>query len=273
MFQRLHALFMRSVQPIIRLINRPRFVASIRPSDVFIVTYPKSGTRWIGFFLASIFSMKISGRLLATINYGDYVRDINFRYFRSKPLDYRHLPEPRVFTVHVPWDPDFPNVIYLVRDPRAVLVSFYHHHRAVNPRFNLSLSEFIIKNQMWPCDWGEHVNSWLTHRREEQKILLVRYEDLHRDSLNWFSKILEFCNLHVSEEELISAIESSRFENMRYLEEQANLHYANLDLRFMRKGQIDIWREELSDELVKLIEDRYRVLMDSLGYECTYTKR
>lgn len=273
MRQCLRALARPLVRPIKKYFIRCRFMASIRPSDVFVVTYPKSATRWIGFFLAYILSKRIPGptKPLTVTDYGGYVSDINNKYFRSIPLEaYRQLPDPRVFTVHAPWDPKLPKVVYLVRDPRAVLVSYYHHHRIDDPQFDLSLREFIVKNEMWPCDWGEHVRGWLAHRGEEQ-VLFVRYEDLHRDSLCWFKKILEFCNLFVSEEELISAIENSRFDKMRRVEEETNMHrsYVDPNTRLMRKGKIDSWRKELNDELVRIIEDRYGELMDSLGYPCT----
>ena len=39
----------------------------------------------------------------------------------------RALPRPRVLKSHESFQPHYPSVIYIVRDPRDVAVSYYHH--------------------------------------------------------------------------------------------------------------------------------------------------
>jgi hypothetical protein len=79
---------------------------------------------------------------------------------------------------------------------------------------------------------------------------------------------VDFCNLDVSEEELIRAIENSSFENMRRQEDSFGYSKAKGDLSipFMRQGKVGTGRDELNQELVQIIQKRYSELMSRLGY-------
>jgi len=248
---------------------RRRFVSSLRPTDVFIVTFPKSGTRWLGFFLASIIAQKqsqLQSSPLTVTDYGGLVHDVNRQYHTLTPLnEFDGLLDPRIFTVHASWDSSLPNVIYLVRDPRAVLVSYYHHFEIVDGSFNRSMSDFISSP---PQDWNSHVRSWLEHA-DSERLLLLRYEDLHADPTRYFRDVADFAHIPTSEVELASAIDRSRFDNMRRVEDltQDLTKYADPSGRFVRKGKVDSWRDELSPEQIKLIEERNKTLMEQLGYE------
>lgn len=261
------------VKPARQLIAEQLFVTSLRSTDVFNVSYPKSGTTWVAFFLASLLHEKSLPEVpeipLKINDEEKYVIDINYEYFETmKSLRaYKHMPEPRIFSVHAPYDPNLPKVIYLVRDPRDVMVSYYYYHRRIYPDFDMSIEQFIINNRMRPCDWGVHVTGWLA-QAERDRLLLVRYEDLRKDGYYWFRKISEFCGLDVTEEELKRAMENSSFENMRRQEERFGFSGATGDnsIPFMRKGKAGSWQDELDPELVQIIEKRYSELMERLGY-------
>ncbi len=262
------------LKPAKQFIVRQIFGASLRSRDVFIVSYPKSGTTWVRFLLASILYEKSLPEVPEIpLNINDtqkYAPDINYEYFeaRMKSLRaYKHLPDPRIFSVHAYYDPQFPKVIYLVRDPQDVMVSYYYYHRRIHADFNMSIDKFIINNKMRPGDWGVHVAGWLAHA-ESDRLLWVRYEDLKSDSHYWFRKIVDFCGLDVSEEELIRALENSSFENMRRQEDSFGYSKAKGDLSipFMRQGKVGSGRDELNQELVEIIQKRYSELMSRLGY-------
>lgn len=245
------------------MLGRVRLKRSIRGSDVFLVTYPKSGTNWVGFFLASIVAERESGEYdgfnLAT--YRDWVPDINREYTSGKGLSrYEDMTDPRIFTVHATYDPDLPRVIYLVRDPRAVMVSYYWHHRRVDDEMELSIEEFVDRNDVWPGDWADHVSGWLDHR--DGNVLTVRYEDLQRDPDEHFERIVQFTGLE-PRDQLDKYIEFSSFDNMAEAEPKRE----KKDVPFMRRGATSSWEEELPRRSVELIEHRYGDLMDQLGYE------
>ena len=98
---------------------------------------------------------------------------------------------------------------------------------------------------------------------------MVRYEDLKASTFATFRRIVGFCGITLSDEELAGYIERSSFENMRRAEVACDGDEAG-SIRFTRKGVVGDWRNELSPGSVKLIEERYGRLMVSLGYELSF---
>ncbi len=99
---------------------------------------------------------------------------------------------------------------------------------------------------------------------------MVRYEDLHADPYRWFGGVLEMCGLDVSDGELREAVRLSSFENMSRMEEHLGIvkpHHGDLKIRFLRSGRVGSWRDELGEELVRVLDRRYGKLMAKLGYE------
>ncbi len=249
------------------------FVSSIRPSDVFIVSFPKSGTTWLTFLISNI--LKKGSRDLITLrNTVNVIPDVNKLYLKKKGHlegasgDFSALPNPRLFRVHSPYDPKLPNVLYLLRDPRATMLSYWHYERLAKGSFDLSLKDFLNLDNHWPCSWDQHVLGWLS-ANQNQRILIIKYEALHTDTAGVLRHVLNFCNIHYDERSLGRAIEASTFERMRYLEET----YGNAERRnhggehFIRQGQPDGWKDELDRESLKIVEERYGSVMRSCGYD------
>ena len=219
------------------------------PDDIFLVSYPKSGNTWTRFLLGNL--MYPDER----ITFANVERKVPDLYAKSRKA-LKKLPHPRIIKSHECFDPRYRRVVYIVRDPRDVVVSAYHYDRKgrnipdafpiqtyVTTRF-MKTDEYFgtwgehagswlvnsknvfqisrLKNEFLGTvgSWGENVMSWLGARGHDREFILVRYEDLLEDTQREMTKISEFISLHASPERISRAIELSTADNMRKLEDQ-----------------------------------------------------
>ncbi|NXV44209.1 ST3A1 sulfotransferase, partial [Uria aalge] len=137
-------------------ITSPEYLASledfeIKDSDIFLMTYPKSGTVWTQNILSLIIH---EGHRNGTENMNTMER-IPWLEYNIKNKDYAVLPSPRVFVTHLPYylvPRDLRNkrarVIYVSRNPKDIMVSYYHFSKYVSaleevPDFNLFMERFL----------------------------------------------------------------------------------------------------------------------------------
>src|SRR4051812_24477753 len=99
------------------------FHASIRPADLFICSFPKSGTTWLGYLLANLLKAD-PAEALDLKSFNRYVPDVNLQYTKRGDLrEHDHRADPRVLLCHATHDAKLPKVVYVLRDPRDVMVS------------------------------------------------------------------------------------------------------------------------------------------------------
>jgi hypothetical protein len=103
-------------------LNRPGRSLLILPDDVFLVSFPKSGNTWTRFLLGNLI---FPDQPATFANIHRLIPDPT----GTSKRDFERLPRPRIIKSHDCFDPRFPRVIYIVRDPRDVVLSQYHYHR------------------------------------------------------------------------------------------------------------------------------------------------
>uniref|UniRef100_A0A8D0F8U7 Sulfotransferase n=1 Tax=Strix occidentalis caurina TaxID=311401 RepID=A0A8D0F8U7_STROC len=236
----------------------PEYVASledfeIKDSDIFIATYPKSGTVWTQNILSLIIH---EGHRNGTENVETMER-IPWLEYRTKNRDYTVLPSPRVFATHLPYyllPRDLRNkrgrIIYVTRNPKDVMVSYYHFSKYMStleeiPDFNLFMERFLA-GKVLASSWLDHVAGWYSHA-EDFNILFVTYEEMKKDLRSAVLKICNFLGKKLSEEEVDSVVRQATFENMR---KDPRANYENLpdDIAlknkgsFLRKGTVGDWK-------------------------------
>jgi hypothetical protein len=245
-----------------------KFYASLRPSDVFFVTYPKSGTTWLSFMVANVIKRNPDEELNLR-DQSRYIPDINLKYEQYQSLSqYDSNPDPRFFRLHAPYDPALPKVVYVLRDPRDVMVSFWHYKKMTNLNFTKTLKEFVLDGPEWPCSWDQHVADWLFEHKHTQ-LVLVKYEDLHKEAPRVLKMVLDFAGVPYEPADIQKAIEASRFEKMRMAEDKFGIHTppANPNERFVRRGKVGTWRDEVDMETLNALEQRFSAVMRKVGYE------
>ncbi len=92
---------------------------TIFPDDVFLTSYPRSGNTWMRFLVGNLLHQE---KPVTFLNMEGLVPDM----YKHSDRTLRHLPRPRILKSHECFDPRYRRIIYIVRDPRDVVVSNYH---------------------------------------------------------------------------------------------------------------------------------------------------
>jgi sulfotransferase family protein len=263
----------------IRQWRRPgRFQTVVRPTDVFLVGHPKSGNTWMAYMLGIVLQNDRSGRVTVS-NVGRFVPYIHGQDWRIE--EHWQLHDPRVFRNECPVYPElYPKTIYLIRDPRAVLVSFYDMYKVVSNDSSTSFDSFITQYlastgifEYWNRGlqrWDRQVTTWVERARLVSTILTVRYEDLVNDRAATLSRILVFAGVPFDADDLSTAIARGSFQAMKENEAQngaeAYRGEAGQRGRFIRRGITDGWKEEMPHHLARKIEEVFAPAMATAGY-------
>ena len=252
--------------------HRPGRSLLLLPDDVFLVSFPKSGNTWTRFLLANLM---FPDQPATFANIHRLIPDPT----GTSKKDFDNLPRPRIIKSHDCFDPRFPKVIYIVRDPRDVVVSQYHYHRRIKKIADDSPIETFVGRFMAgdTCphgSWGQNVITWLATRQDASRFLLLRYEDMVADTPRELAKIVAFLGKTASPAQIAQAVERSSAGRMRKLEQTQTddcelMKGSRKDLSFVRAAGSGGWRSELPAPMVEKIEAAWGPIMRTLGYELT----
>ncbi len=242
----------------------------ILPDDIFLVSFPKSGNTWTRFLLANLLHPE---KAASFANLHRIIPDPT----GTTKRDFDRMPRPRIIKSHECFDPRYPRVNYMVRDPRDVAVSQYHYHRKLRKIEDDSpverfVTRFLAGETCGHGSWGQNVLTWVVTREGDPRFLLLRYEDLVADTPRELRKVLAFLKMEATEEQIDQAVERSSAAQMRKMEksqsEQCGLTKGSRkDLSFVRAAGSGGWRSELPAPLVERIENAWGPIMVHLGYE------
>lgn len=237
--------------------------------DVWIVSYPKSGNTWTRFLIANLIARG------ETVDWSNIERRVPDIYLGRDP-QLRALARPRYFKSHEPYRPEYRRVVFIIRDPRDVAVSYYHYVRKAGMLpIDATLDEFMkrfIEGRIDPYgSWGENVGSWLGARRNTPDFMIVRYEDLLEDAESQLLRIAEMLHLPADNGQVRLAVENSKADRMRALEESQRgqhrlLKRSRKEIPFVRAAKANQWQTDLPPEAIQQIEASWLGLMSELGY-------
>jgi len=244
---------------------------TVFPDDVFLTSYPRSGNTWTRFLVGNLVHTEEE---VTFLNVERLVPDM----YKHGDYYLRNLPRPRILKSHEVFDPRYKRIIYIVRDPRDVAVSNYHWEmKQKSVREDCPVEEFVpawIEGRYWGRlgNWGDHVTSWLSTRRDSKGFVILRYEDLIADPARELAKVAGLLGIEPTNERLRRAAELSSADRMRQLESAqggkwVQTRYTRQDKPFVRKASSGGWRAVLPAQSVERIEAAWGPVMTTLGYE------
>ena len=159
----------------------------------------------------------------------------------------------------------FPDAAYIhvIRDPRDVAVSTWHHMRRTEPGFVETIGDFAAFA-------AQNVKEWTVYVRSVRKVVAesgldyieLRYEDLHADGAAILQGVFERLGVEASATVAANALEAASFERGSGGRPRGQPDAGS----FYRKGEVGDWRNHMSpqaaDDLLQLTEE----LAAGLGY-------
>lgn len=261
----------RNRGPLRRLVQAVRRRWRRHRADVHIISYPKCGRTWLVVLLSKALELHYGIRLRKPLRLRGYARP-----WRNIPYILQHHDGGPEFLLPEELEQDKSHyagkkVVFMVRDPRDVLVSSYFQKTRRNANYEGQMEDYVRERRGSIETLVEFYNIWARNRDVPQDFLLLTYEDLHADTAGQLRRVLEFLGITgVSDDTIREAVEYGRFDNMRQLEATNAMGTSALSARDAadtesyktRKGEVGGYREYLDGEDLRTVEQTIMERLD-----------
>ena len=203
----------------------------LRQADVVFVTCPKSGRTWVRIMLSRILQQRhgLPGSTIVGSS----------AFHRANPslpvVFFTHDTNIGNYTGNRDSKADYAGkrIVLLVRDPRDIAVSAYFQWKYRMDRQKRALHTPALEGQDLAIhEFATHpdgslgktiamLNSWDAALPHLDEVLVVRYEDLRRDTAAWLGRIAAFSGFKPTAEEVGDAVEFASLANMKKMERDA----------------------------------------------------
>ncbi|XP_040169785.1 luciferin sulfotransferase-like [Anopheles arabiensis] len=241
--------------------------AEVYPDDVWVLSYPKSGTTWIqemawlicnDLNFEAARAKKISARF-PFLEIGLQSAALHFSF-----KDVKDMPRPRFIKSHLPvsmlpkryWEVK-PKTIHIRRNPKSVAVSYFYHSQGIHYRGSMDtfLRSFVREHQFY-SPYHAHVIEY-HELRDCDNILHVSFEEMKRYLPSVVRKVCQFFGKSYSKAELELLYQHVSFKSMR---DNPAVNFENpkgptKGEPFMRKGEADGWKKELTPEQIHMLDE------------------
>ena len=229
-----------------------------QPSDIFVCGFPRSGHTWFQNLLAGVV-FGVDPELAHDSLIQDLVPDVHYKRFfkRYGPVAY--------FKSHSLPIPEYRRVVYLLRDGRDAMVSYWHFLRAL--RGNVDFLHLVEGDGLAPCHWHEHVERWFTNPHQAE-LLVIRYENLQAAPIGELRRFCEFAHVVRDDIFLQRIVDQASFAKAKKKEQTQGWDNADWPREhpFIRRGHVGSWRDEMPAEVLRAFMERAGATLERLGY-------
>ncbi|UJR19562.1 hypothetical protein I4U23_022692 [Adineta vaga] len=267
-----------------------------RPDDLFIVTYPRTGTTWMQNIVYNI------------LTNGQAFNENRNHFFEQNPhleidgaTGLEIMQRPCAIKTHLPIDrvPYHPLAKYIcvIRNPKDVCVSYYIFYNTWGDVPKLEFDEFFkyfIEGRLPFNDYFEVLRAaW--QRRNTNNVLLVSYEEMQTDFTSIITKVAHFLNVTLTDELLQQIMQYSSFDYMKdkydaerrlfeasiidsiedseLAARRREIFQAESQIKVVRKGEINDWKSFMTSEQSQQIHQRFlEICKECEGLENYWSK-
>ncbi|MEK6879906.1 MAG: sulfotransferase domain-containing protein [Nanoarchaeota archaeon] len=235
---------------------------NMKLSNVLIVSYPKTGRTWLSMILATLFQEKYNLDKKDIIS----LEKLTYKSNQLPKISLIHEDNPQLktpieLTISKKKLLEKKKIIFLIRDPRDVIVSWYFHMKNRKGKYEGNISDFLGIPIGGFHTIIEYFNIWNKYSKHKN-FLKITYENLSKNPLEEIKKILNFLKVYnIKDEEIINSMQKSSFENMQKMEKE-NVFNVN---RFktkdvndtesfkMRKGEVGGYKNYLNKKDIEML--------------------
>ncbi len=240
-------------------------------SDVMIASHGRSGSTLLRFVLGEILSGVPS------------TFDTIQRIVPEMGLHGHAIPivprGGRLIKTHEPFRREYKRAIYMVRDVRDAMLSFFARETAVDcihTDLDNYVRPFMQGKMSHYGPWQAHVDSWINSPLAQRgDLLILRFEDMRKDLEGSVARCLEFVGKQVDPAIIQAAIRNNTLERMRAKEDQAKKlpKVAGEEGRQVGKGTIEGWRQRLTEQQLEIVEEFAGDTLARLNYPSGLSNR
>ncbi|MBG0791805.1 MAG: sulfotransferase domain-containing protein [Desulfovibrionaceae bacterium] len=243
------------------------------------VSYPKCGRTWLRFMMGNLFN-----------DFFELGLDNDDMLELKKKVHYRNLRIPYISMHHDGYVHKRPasetcfhtrrykgkRVIFLMRDPRDVVVSSFHQLSKRDKLVDDDLGAFIRDDTTGLPRIVAFYNVWMRNIDRTRQHIIIRYEDLKTDTFGEIHRLLSALGMEYIPDEFVqNAIDKAEFKRMQRMEKKGEFTRgrmqpgdpADVQTFKVRKGKVGGYKEECPAEDVEWINDYLRKELDpTTGY-------
>tara|TARA_B100001540_G_C15735982_1_gene609907 strand:- start:123 stop:956 length:834 start_codon:yes stop_codon:yes gene_type:complete len=175
--------------------------------------------------------------------------------------------------------------VYIVRDPRNVVSSLMNHFSykkedalamLLDENRGIKSKDNNYATYTFLSSWSNHFKSWSNIK--SFKTILIKYEDLEKNNQNIFKKLIQFVNSLLNNNQGIdyqkfnNALKTTSFSFLKKRERETGFLEAMFSeerdekIPFFNLGFQNQWKKNLTDDVIKKIENKFQKEMRDLDY-------